>query len=87
MAAKPETDHTKYRSAEELRDNGLQHLRDALALLESKATTAELDGYRHFVLALAHKVAAAHREGRQSMTSAEAEATQQIAAALATTGS
>jgi hypothetical protein len=23
VAAKPETDHTKYRSAEELRDNGL----------------------------------------------------------------
>jgi hypothetical protein len=26
VAAKPGTDHTKYRSAEELRDNGLQHL-------------------------------------------------------------
>lgn len=41
-----------------------------MALLESKATTAELDGYRHFVLALVHKVAAARREGGQSVTPA-----------------
>ena len=61
---------SRYRSAEELRDNGLQHLHDAVALLESKATTAELDGYRHFVLALVHKVAAARREGGQSVTPA-----------------
>jgi hypothetical protein len=46
---------------QELRGNGLKHLHDAMALLESKATAAELDGYRHFVLALAHQVAAAHR--------------------------
>src|SRR5207245_8986899 len=66
VAAKPGTDHTKYRSAEELRDNGLQHPHDAMALLESKATTAELDGYRHSVLALARKAAAAHKEPGQS---------------------
>ncbi len=87
VAAKPETDHTKYRSAEELRDSGLAHLRDAVALLESKATTEELDGYRHFVLALANKVAAAHREEGQNVSPAEAEVIQQIAAALGTTGS
>jgi hypothetical protein len=33
VAAKPETDHTRYHSAAELRDNGLKHLRDAVALL------------------------------------------------------
>ncbi len=43
VTAKPETDHTRYHSAAELRDNGLKHLRDAVALLEAKATTGELD--------------------------------------------
>src|ERR1035441_10647671 len=86
VAAKPEMDHTRYRSAEELRDNGLEHLRDAVALVESKATTEELDGYRRFVMSLASKVAAAHREAGQSVSPAEAAAIQQIAAALGTTG-
>ena len=86
VAAKPEMDHTRDRSAEELRDNGLEHLRDAVALVESKATTEELDGYRRFVMSLASKVAAAHREEGQSVSPAEAAAIQQIAAALGTTG-
>src|SRR6266702_3000889 len=37
VAAKPVTDHTRYHSAEELRENGLKHLRDAVAVLEGKA--------------------------------------------------
>ena len=86
VAAKPETDHTRYHSAAELRENGLKHLRDAVALLESKATTGELDDYRRFVLALASKVAAAHKEEGQSVSPAEAEAVQEITAALGTTG-
>ena len=36
VAAKPETDHTRYHSAAELRENGLKHLRDAVALLEAR---------------------------------------------------
>ena len=87
VAAKPEIDHARYHSAEELRENGLTHLRDAVALLESKATPEELGGYRAFVLALANKVAAAHREGGQSVSPAEAEAIQEITAALGITGS
>ena len=87
VAAKPETDHTRYHSPEELRENGLKHLRDAVALLETKATAEELDEYRRFVLALAGKVAAAHKEEGQSVSPAEAEAIQQIAAALGTTSS
>ena len=82
VAAKPKADHTKYRSWEELRNNGLQHLRDAVALLESKATAEEVDGYRRFVLTLANKVAAAHREDGQSVSRAEADAIEQIATAL-----
>ena len=87
VAAKPQMDHTRYHSADELRDHGLGHLRDAVALLEAKATTGERDDYRRFVLTLASKVAAAHREGGQSVSPSEAEAIQQITAALGTASS
>jgi hypothetical protein len=84
VAAKPKADHTKYRTPQELRDNGLRHLGTAVALLRSKATADEVEGYRRFVLTLADKVAAAHREDGQSVSPAEAEAIEQIAAALGT---
>jgi hypothetical protein len=87
VAAKPKTDHTRYHSAAELKENGLKHLRDAVALLQTKATTQEVDDYRRFVLALAGKVAAAHKEDGQSVSPAEAEAVQEITAALGTTSS
>ena len=87
VAAKPKTDHTRYHSAEELREHGLKHVRDAVALLESKAATEEVDEYRRFVLTLAGKVAAAHKEEGQSVSPAETEAIQQITAALGTTSS
>jgi hypothetical protein len=87
VAAKPKTDHTRYHSAAEVRENGLKHLRDAVALLESKATAEEVDEYRRFVLALADKVAAAHKEEGESVSPAETEAIQQITAALGTASS
>jgi hypothetical protein len=82
VAAKPKVDHTRYHSPEELRENGLDHLRNAVAVLGSKATAEELEEYRHFVLTLAGKVAAAHREHGQDVSPAEAEAIQQITEAL-----
>ena len=87
VSAKPKVDHTRYHSAEELRDDGLGHLRDAMALLESKATAEERDDYRRFVLTLANKVAAAHREHGQSVSPAEAAAIEQITEALGAAGS
>jgi hypothetical protein len=87
VSAKPKVDHTRYHSAEELRDNGLGHLRDAMALVESKATAEERDDYRRFVLSLANKVAAAHREHGQSVSPEEAAAIQQITEALGAAGS
>ncbi len=81
-AAKPQVDHTRYHSAGELREQGLGHLRDAVALLESKATPAELDDYRRFVLNLAGQVAAAHKEGGQAVSPEESAAIQESTAAL-----
>src|SRR5436305_5298821 len=82
VAAKPELDHTRYHTVEELKQHGLQHLRDAVELLERKATPGEVDGYRRFVLTLADKVANAHREGGVSVSPAERAAIDEIAAAL-----
>ncbi len=87
VAAKPHVDHTRYRSAEELKEQGLGHLREAAALLESKAAPGEREDYRRFVLALASKVAAAHREGGQDVSPPEAAAIQEITAALGAAGS
>ena len=87
VSAKPKADHTRYHSADELRDGSLGHLRDAMALLESKATGEERDDYRRFVITLANKVAAAHEEHGQSVSPAEAAAIQQITEALGAAGS
>ena len=87
VSAKPEIDHTRYHSADELKENGLRHLRDATGLLERKATPNELEDYRRFVLNLADKVAAAHREGGQGISPAEGAAIEEITAALGTAGS
>jgi hypothetical protein len=86
VAAKPERDREHYHSAKELKQHGLQHLRDAVELLERKATAEEVEGYRRFVLTLADKVANAHREGGQSVSEAERAVIEEIAASLAKGG-
>jgi hypothetical protein len=85
-SAKPEADHTRYSSVDELREHGLQHLRDAVALLEQKATADEVDAYKRFVLTLADNVANAHREGGVAVSEAERAAIGQIAAAVGQSG-
>jgi hypothetical protein len=87
VAAKPKVDHTRYHSPEELRDSGLGHLRDAVALLQGKATAEECEDYRRFILSVANKVANAHKEAGQSVSPAEAQAIEQISAALGMAGS
>lgn len=87
VAAKPEVDHTRYHSPEELKEHGLQHLRDAVDLLTAKATAEELAGYRRFVLSLAEAVAAAHREDGVAISDPERRALDEIAGSLGVAGS
>ncbi len=82
VSAKPERDHTHYHSPEELKQHGLQHLRDSIALLERKATPAEVEEYRRFIVTLSHKVAAAHREHGQVVSESEQAAINDITEAL-----
>jgi hypothetical protein len=63
VAAKPEVDRTRHSSVEELKQVSLQRLRDAVALLEQKATPEEVEDYRGFVLSLAERVGGAKAEG------------------------
>src|SRR5437879_6265098 len=82
VSTKPEIDHTRYHTAEELKEGGLQHLHDAVEVLERKATPQELEEYRRFVLNLTEKVATAHREGEENISPAEQTAIQEIATTL-----
>jgi hypothetical protein len=82
VAAKPAIDHTRYHSPDELKEHCLAHLRDSVALLEAKATAQELDDYRHFIVNLAEKVAAAHREHDQTVSDPERAAISAISDAL-----
>ncbi len=86
VTAKPEVDHTRYKSVEELTEHGLQHIRDAVEVLERKATPDELEDYRRFVVALAEKVANAHREDGMAVSGPEQAALEQISAALGGAG-
>ena len=81
-AAKPEIQRARYSSWEELKQHGLQTLSDAIAVLAQKATPDEVDEYRRFVLALADKVASAHREGDVAVSAGEREAIDEIASSL-----
>ena len=85
VTAKPERDHTHYHSPEELKQHGLQHLRDSVGCSESKATPEEVEEYRRFIVTLCHKVAAAHREHGQEVSDAEQAAINDITDALNTT--
>jgi hypothetical protein len=85
VSAKPQLDRTRYDSPDDLREHGLQHLRDAIAVLEQKATPDEVEAYKRFVLDLAEKVAGAHREeGDDAVSPSERTALDQIAEAVGT---
>jgi hypothetical protein len=88
-ASKPEIDRTRYHSAEELKEHGLQHLREAVELLNQKAESNEVEEYKRFVLTLAQRVAEAHKEGflglsGERVSEAERAAIEEIAATLGT---
>jgi hypothetical protein len=85
---KPEVDRTRFGSAEELRSQLLQHIRDAIALLGQKGEPAELEEYRRFLTTVATRVAESRREGFMGMTGervsdAERQALADIAEAAA----
>lgn len=88
VSSPPMVDQAQPRSREELLDQGAQHLREAVAVLEAHATPAEVDDYQRFVVALSNRVAHAHREGGflgvggHEVSDREQAALDEVAAAL-----
>ena len=80
-------DLKRYKTPEELDAQGLGRLTEAVALLEQKATAAEVDSYRKFALDVAQRVAAAHKEGGQPVSDAESAAIERVKAILYPSGS
>ena len=63
VAANPEFDRQRFRSAEDLKTQGPRRLTEAVQLLDQRATPQEVDAYKSFILDLADRVARAHKEG------------------------
>lgn len=61
LSSPPDPEH--FGDATELHQKGLQLLRDAVALLEGRASADEIDAYRGFVMGIAERVAHAHKSG------------------------
>lgn len=87
----PEFDPKGYGNPEELREKGLGSIGEVIALLEAKATPDEVDAYRGFVLAVAERVAHAHKTGGflgfggHEVSEKEQAALDEIAATMGTT--
>jgi hypothetical protein len=82
VSSKPEVDRTRAHSPEEARQHGLERIREAIALVEQKASPEEVEDYRRFVVSLAERVAGAKSEGDQPQSEAETAAIAEITAAL-----
>jgi predicted house-cleaning noncanonical NTP pyrophosphatase (MazG superfamily) len=86
VSHKPEMDKTKAHSAEELKEHGLRRIREAVALVEQKASAEELADYRRFVVSLSQRVAGAKSEGETDVSEAESAAIAEITQALGADG-
>jgi hypothetical protein len=82
VSEKPDVE--RYHSAEEQEQHGLAGLRDAVDVLERKATPEEVEEYKGFVLHVAERVAKAHEEEGQPVSAAEQAAIDEVASSLGT---
>jgi hypothetical protein len=72
----------RYDSAEQLEQEGLTKLSQAVELLEQKASPGEVEGYRRFVTEVAGNVAKAHKEEGEGVSADERAAIEKITASL-----
>lgn len=86
----PTVEPRQFESAEQLRSEGLQRIRDAVALLEPKAEPGDVEAYKRFVLTVAERAAEATKSGGvlgiggERVSEAESAALDELAAALGT---
>jgi hypothetical protein len=82
--ASEKPDVERYSSREEQESHALTGLREAMAVLEQKATPEEVEEYRTFVLDVARKVAEAHEEEGQPISAAERAAIDKVESSIRT---
>ena len=88
LSTRPSVNPGRASSAEELRSQTTQRLREAATLVDERATPEEADAYKRFVIQAAQRAAERHKEGGflgvggQRVSDAEAAALAEIAAAL-----
>jgi hypothetical protein len=89
-ATPPSLKPGEFSSKEDLRMGALERVREAVALLESKATLEEVDAYKQFTLSVAQRAAEADKSGGvlgiggERVSDAEREALRELAEALGT---
>jgi hypothetical protein len=90
VSAQPAVDPQRFQSVEQLRSAGLQRIREASELVESKATNEEAEGYKRFIVTVADTVAHAKKEGGvlgiggKQVSEQERAAIEEIASTLGT---
>lgn len=90
VSAQPGLDPQRFQSVEQLRSAGLQRVREATELVESKATDEEAEGYKRFIVTVADTVAHAKKEGGvlgiggKQVSEQERTAIEEIAATVGT---
>ena len=80
VSDKPDT--PRFHSPEEAEEQGLERVRQAVALIAEKAP-GDVESYKAFVLEVARRVAEAHEEQGEPISAEEREAITKIESALA----
>jgi hypothetical protein len=82
VAERPQVERTQFRSADEVREHGLQHIRAAMAIVRQKGDPVDIDAYARFLADTAENVARAYRETNEPITQPETTALAEIRAAV-----
>jgi hypothetical protein len=82
LASKGPPHSRRFGSSEELRDHGLETLKEASKLVDRTRPREEAQSYRAFVITVAERVARAHGEGGVEISPSEREAIGAIAESL-----
>ena len=91
VAEQPSISPGQFGSVDEMRGQTSQRLREAVELLDAKATPTEAEDYKRFVVNLAERVARAHKEGGvlgiggKDVSESERAAFEEIASTLGAT--
>jgi hypothetical protein len=88
VSSTPSVDGQRFESAEQLRQEGAGRLREAVELLEAKATPDDVEAYKRFALTVAQRAAEATKSGDvlgiggERVSEAESLALDEIASTL-----